>query len=97
MQWYEGLNDTDHHVGFVAAVHESRHCKVWMRFVYHPGKDILFIDHHGKDILSIYHPGKDILFIYHPGHILNENIYFAWSKTSYKGDKWRGHRFNTDG
>ena len=77
-----------------------------MRFVYHPGKDILFIDHHGKDILSIYHsgtdiqsiyhPGKDILFIYHPGHILRENIYFAWSKTSYKGDKWRGHRFNTD-
>ena len=30
-------------------------------------------------------------------HILSENIWFLWSKTSYSGDKWRCHRGGTDG
>ena len=30
-------------------------------------------------------------------HILTENIWFVWSRTSYSGDKWRCHRCGTDG
>ena len=28
-------------------------------------------------------------------HILTENIWFVWSRTSYSGDKWRCHRCGT--
>ena len=30
-------------------------------------------------------------------HILTENIWFVWSRTSYRGDKGRCHRCGTDG
>ena len=29
-------------------------------------------------------------------HILTENIWFVWSRTSYSGDKWRCHRCGTN-
>ena len=34
--------------------------------------------------------------IYCQDHILTENIWFVWSKTSYCGDKWRCHRCGTN-
>ena len=37
-----------------------------------------------------------ILLTHCQDHILTENIWFVWSRTSYSGDKWRCHRCGTD-
>ena len=37
-----------------------------------------------------------VLLTHCQDHILTENIWFVWSRTSYSGDKWRCYRCGTD-